>query len=169
MKLTASAILTLIFLAFVACGGGSKSSSSGGTSQASSSGPVTVAAGQTITGVDISVPATSSTPLNALVLGTADINSGGGSASNTGASVARGTQVRVLMFGPGLSGNNNIVISGPNDISISNPQTITSTKGTPGIEFVITVSSGAAVGARTVFLSDASGNVTTFTGGLEIQ
>ena len=169
VKLILSAVSTICVAFSLGCGGGSsKSASTGGTTQTSPTGAVTVASGTTVTGADITVSPTSS-PLNALVLGVADITSSGGSASNTGASVARGSQARVLLFGPGLNGNLQIAISGPNDITVSNPQTITSTKGTPGVEFVITVGSGAAIGARTVFLSDASGNVTTFTGGLEVQ
>lgn len=121
-----------------------------------------------MTSADISVSA-GSPSLNALVLGVADINASGGSASNTGGVVARGTQARVLMFGTGLNGTLQVAISGPNDITVSNVESITSTKGTPGIEFVVTVGSGAAVGARTVFLSDASGNTTDFAGGLEVQ
>ncbi len=97
------------------------------------------------------------------------MNSSGGSASNTGAAVARGTQAQVLIFGPGLDAADQISISGPNDIGISGVQTVKSTKGTPGVEFVITVPGSAAVGARTVFLTNANGQITTFTGGLEVQ
>ena len=73
------------------------------------------------------------------------------------------------MFGPGLNGNVQVAISGPNDIGVSNLKSITSTKGTPGVEFVITVPGSAAIGARTVFLTNGSGALTTFTGGLEVQ
>ncbi len=107
--------------------------------------------------------------MNALVLGVVDVTATGGSASNTGAAVQRGTQGQVLIFGPGLNGNVQVSISGPNDIAISGIQGITSTKGTPGVEFVIAVPGSAAPGARTVYLRDASGNMTTFTGGLEVQ
>lgn len=168
MKLVLTAILGIVLITASACGGGAKSSSSGGTSAAPSSGAVTLGAGSTVTGIDINVTS-GSPPMNALVLGVADITSTGGSASNTGASVQRGTQAQVLMFGPGLNGQVQVALSGPGDIGISNIQSITSTKGTPGVEFVITVPGSAAVGARTVFLTDANGNVTTFTGGLEVQ
>ncbi len=173
MKLACTTIGLFLFLTALGCGGGSGGGNSagsiGGTTPAASSGAVTVNGGSTVTGADITVPAAPSQPLNALVLGVADINSGGGSASNTGATVARGSQARVLMFGPGLNGNVRVTISGPNDITVNNIQSITSTKGTPGVEFVIGVSAGAAVGARTVFLTNPSGNATAFSGGLEIQ
>jgi hypothetical protein len=54
-------------------------------------------------------------------------------------------------------------------LAISNIQTIKSTSGLPGVQFTVAVNSDATPGARTVVLQDAQGNVTTFTGGLEIQ
>lgn len=171
VKLWLSTTLFSLVLAAIACGGGSssKTPATGGTSPAGTSGPIIIAGGSTVTGADITVPAAPSPALNALVLGVVNITASGGSASNAGASVLRGTQAQVLMFGPGLNGNLQVAISGPNDIGISNIQGITSTKGTPGVEFVITVPGSAAIGARTVFLTNASGAVTTFTGGLEVQ
>lgn len=170
VKHTSSVFVLALLMFAAACGGGGggQSSNSGGSTQTGASGPVTVPAGTTVTNADITVDATTS-PLNALVLGVADINATGGSATNTGGTVARGSQARVLMFGTGLNGNLQIAISGPNDITVSDVESITSTKGTPGVEFVVTVGSGAAIGARTVFLSDASGNTTAFAGGLEVQ
>jgi hypothetical protein len=61
-----------------------------------------------------------------------------------------------------------ISIRGPNDISISQVTTIKSTTNTPGVSFVAVVSPTAALGARTVVLQNAQGDVTTFTGGLEV-
>lgn len=129
---------------------------------------VTVAAGSTTTGVNISVPS-GAPPLNAQVLGVEPVNSSGGSASNTGGIVQRGTQASVLLFGKGLSANLTISVLGPNDIAISNIQTIKSTSGLSGVEFTVAVNSDATPGARTVVLQDAQGNITTFTGGLEIR
>jgi hypothetical protein len=106
--------------------------------------------------------------LNAQDLGVNDVNASQASAFNTGGSVARGTSALVLVFGKGLTGTLTVAISGPQDISITNIQGVTATDNTPGIAFVINVGSGAAVGARTVILSDAQGNATTFTGGLEV-
>ena len=129
---------------------------------------ITVAAGSTTSGVNISVP--SGTPtLNAQVLGVAAVNSSGGSASNTGGVVQRGTQANVLLFGKGLSASLTISVLGPNDLAISNIQTIKSTSGLSGVEFTVAVNSDATPGARTVVLQDAQGHITTFTGGLEIQ
>lgn len=129
---------------------------------------VTVGAGQTTGGVDITVP--SETPgMNAEDLGVADVSANGGSASAVGASIARGASGRVLMFGKGLSGSVDVSISGPQDITISDKQAIQATDGTPGVSFVIVVAQSATPGARTVVLRDSKDNISTFTGGLEVR
>jgi hypothetical protein len=127
-----------------------------------------MAAGGSIPGTDITVslPA-STTPPNAQVLGVTTTTQG--SADNTGAIVTRGSVVTVLLFGPGLSSSMQVSISGPPDIGISQIQGIQSTTGTPGIAFQAIVSPGAALGARTVTLQASNGDITTFTGGLEVQ
>jgi hypothetical protein len=127
-----------------------------------------LAGGQTAAGVDISVPSPAASPApNATVLGVAPTGPGG-SASSTGDVVHLGSTVKILLFGPGLSGDMQISISGPNDISIQNIRTITATDKTPGVAFDASVSSSAALGARTVILRNAQNDITTFTGGLEV-
>ena len=59
-------------------------------------------------------------------------------------------------------------IRGPSDITIASINAITSTTSTPGITFMATVAPNAALGARTVVLQNAKGDITTFTGGLEV-
>jgi hypothetical protein len=93
---------------------------------------------------------------------------GSASAFNTGDVIHRGATMRVVMFGPGLTGDMQVTILGPNDIQISNVRGTTSTDGTPGIAFTAAVSGNAALGARTVVLQTSSGNITAFTGGLEV-
>ncbi len=190
MRTTWAAILLLLVALSLSCGGGSSSSSvsnpggNGGTvtpptgnGGGSSSGSTTalappnavvVNAGATASGIDITVPS-GTPPLNAQVLGVAPVNTSGGSASNTGGVIQRGTSGDVLLFGKGLNGGLTVSILGPKDITIGNVQSIKSTSGLPGIEFTVDVDSGATPGARTVVLQDTNGNVTTFTGGLEIQ
>lgn len=169
----------LLALAWIACGGGGGSTSpvgtpTGGGGTTNPGGgivdptTVSVGAGQTTQGVDITVPTTAS-GLNAEVLGVTEVSGGGGSASSTGASIARGSAKRVLIFGKGMSGDLQITISGPQDITISNRQKITATDDTPGVIFTATVSGAATPGARTVILRDSNENITTFTGGLEIR
>jgi hypothetical protein len=129
---------------------------------------VSVAAGQTLTGADINVVAPAITPPeNAEVLGVTDVNTGG-SASNSGASIHVGSTKKVLIFGSGLTGNMTVNISGPGDIAVSNIRAISSTTGTPGIAFDAAVSGSAGLGARTVYLKSTNGDITTFTGGLEV-
>lgn len=129
---------------------------------------VTLAGGQSLSGTDITVSASASgTPPNAQALGaTTDSH---GSADNTGTIVSRGSTVTVLLFGPGLSGNMQVSVSGPSDIGISQIRAIQSTTGVPGIAFQAAIAGNAALGARTVILQAANGDITTFTGGLEVQ
>ncbi len=185
MKLYWATIL-LAASSLVACGGGGRSSNSNtpsGTSNPPSSGTpsatgtgsgltaprvVTVTGTANVPGNDIAVPATSP-PLKSEVLGVVPPNSSGGSADNTGGVIQRGTTGTVLMFGPGLNGKLSVSVFGPQDLTIANVVGIKATDGTPGVQFDVTVNSNATPSARTVVLQDSSGNVTTFTGGLEIQ
>ena len=129
---------------------------------------ITLGAGQSISGNDITVSApVSGTAPNAQALGATTDSAG--SADNTGTIVTRGSVVTVLLFGPGLSGNMLVSISGPSDIGISQIQSIQSRTGTPGVAFRATVAGNAALGARTVVLQSPNGDITTFTGGLEVQ
>jgi hypothetical protein len=172
-----SVILVLPLCALMACGGGGGGSgvnTSGGSSGCTGAAPVgapnvvTVTAGQTASGTNIAVACAASSPTpNAENLGVgATVN--GTEASNTGAQIAQGTTMSVILFGPALSAGMNITISGPNDITVSNPTSIRSTGNVPGLAFTAVVSPTAALGARTVILKDANNDITTFTGGLEV-
>jgi len=152
------------------CGGGSGGSTVGGGGNGGGGGAVSqatiinVSGGQTTTGVNIAVasPASSPTP-NAEDLGT------GNSASTTGATISQGATATVLLFGLGLNGNMGVTISGPGDIAITNIHSITSDKNIPGVAFTAAVAGNAALGARTVLLRDSKDDITSFTGGLEVQ
>jgi len=144
------------------------SSASGPAAPVNPPAVVNVAAGQTSAGVSITVgPPASATPPNAQDLGVAAL-SGGASAFNTGDTIARGATQRVVLFGPGLSSDMQVTVRGPNDITVSSTSAITATDTTPGISFIATVSPSAALGARTVVLQATNGDITTFTGGLEV-
>jgi hypothetical protein len=162
-----------LLMGVTACGGGSGGSTSAGGGGGNGGGGgavgqatiISVSGGQTTAGVDIAVasPASSPTP-NAEFLGT------GNSASTTGGTISQGTSATVLLFGPGLNGNMRVTISGPGDITVTNIQGITSaTDNTPGVSFTAAVASNAALGARTVLLRDSKDDITSFTGGLEVQ
>jgi hypothetical protein len=129
---------------------------------------ISVAGGQNVAGVDITVvgPASSSAP-NAEVLGVSQPTEAG-TANSTGAVIRRGTTRRVLLFGRNLSSATDVTITGPQDITIANVQAITSTTDLPGISFEATVATDAALGARSVILRAPNNDVTTFTGGLEV-
>jgi len=105
---------------------------------------ISVAAGQTASGVNITMPPpASSPPINAEVLGVTNLNAAG-SASNTGARISRGATMRVIVFGAGLSGDLQVTIGGPSDISVSNVRAIQSTSGKPG-SFDAAISGDAAL------------------------
>jgi hypothetical protein len=61
-----------------------------------------------------------------------------------------------------------VTIAGPHDITVTNMQSIQATDNTPGVAFTAAVSANAALGARTVYLKDTNGDITSFTGGLEV-
>jgi hypothetical protein len=166
-------IVFLIGIFLTACGGGGSnsigSSGSSGSGGGSGSPPrqftaVNVASGKTSTGIDVTVapPAASPAP-NAQVLG-----AGGNTAFGTGAQIHRGQTASVLLFGSGLSGSMTVRISGPADITVTSINAVKATDGTPGIQFSAAVSSGAALGGRTVFLTDSQNDITAFSGGLEV-
>ena len=89
-------------------------------------------------------------------------------ASNTGGAIHRGSTERILLFGPGLDSSMSVVVAGPADITVSNLQGIKATDNTPGIAFNAAVAGNAALGARTVYLKNANGEMTSFAGGLEV-
>lgn len=184
MKPTAALVLVL---ALIGCGGTAAAPpsapapstpptttpppTSGGTSSGSAPAAptvVNVSAGQTTSGINITVvaPAAPTAP-NAKVLGVSGLT-GGGSAYNTGDSIHVGQTARVLLFGPGLDGTMQVNIVGPPGITVSGVTSIQATDNTPGISFVATVAPNAALGGRTVWLQTTHGDVTTFTGGLEV-
>ena len=130
--------------------------------------PVTVSAGQTVSGVNITVaPPETTTPPAAEDLGVNPVH-GLGMAANTGGSIHRGSTMRVLLFGPGLNAHMRVTVAGRPDVTISNLQAITATDNTPGLAFIASVSPTAELGARTIYLKNENGDQTAFTGGLEV-
>jgi hypothetical protein len=130
--------------------------------------PVDVSRGPSATGIDITVPAAALSPApNAQDLGV-NTPTGRASASNTGGAIHRGATMRIILFGPGLNGQMQVKIGGPSDITVSSITGIQATDNTPGISFMATAKGNAALGARTVYLQNTSGDVTSFTGGLEV-
>jgi hypothetical protein len=162
-------LATFAFIAlFSACGGSSGGTGGGGGGGAPGAPkPVTVTAGASASGINISVvsPQSSPTP-NVGFLG---VNFAHGGADVTGDTVSRaqGTAT-VTMFGPGLAGSMKVSITGPNDITVGTLTAITAQDGTPGVQFPITLSNSTVLGARTVVMQDIKNDITTFAGGLEV-
>jgi hypothetical protein len=173
-------ILLLVSLGLAGCGGVGNSAAVstptttssnpapvGDTVQLSSPTVVNVGAGQTVSGIDVAVvPPRSSNP-NAQNLGVNPLT-GRASASNTGGVIHRGASNRVVLFGPGLNSAMIVHVSGPNDITVANIIGIQATDNTPGLAFTATASGSAALGARTVYLQNNSGDVTAFAGSMEV-
>src|SRR5882757_6914547 len=140
-----------------ACRGVSSSSGGGGGGGGGTPGSpslVTVTAGATASGVNISVvsPQSSPTP-NTKFLG---VNFAQGGATVTGDTVSRGQgSATVTMYGPGLTSAMKVSIIGPGDITVGTLTAITASDGTPGLQFPITVTNATALGARTVVMQDA--------------
>ncbi len=151
-------------------GGGGTKTTGGGSGNGAVTMPVivTVAAGTTASGVNITVPTPASNPApNAQALGV-----GGNTAFSTGDTVLHGVNTSLLIFGPGVSSSMQISFSGPaGDITTSNAMDVAtkSNPPVPGVQMDMNVSSTAAVGARSVILQDTNNDITTFTGGLEVQ
>jgi len=169
------AALVLGAVLYLAGCAGVASAPQGQTNTAMTSNPpppsptvVNVTAGQTAAGVDVTVLApVSTTPPNAEDLGVAQVV-GPATASNSGAVIHQGSVGRIVLFGAGLSGDMTPTIRGPSDIIIEAIQSIVATDNTPGIAFIVTVDPNAALGCRTVVLTNPNGDVTTFAGGIEV-
>lgn len=128
---------------------------------------VNVGAGATVAGINITVPGPAGSPApNAELLGATPLDAAG-SAFNTGATVRRGSTMRVIIFGNGLTADMRASVSGTG-VTVSNVRGITSTSGKPGIAFDAAIAGDAPLGARTVILVSSRNDVTTFTGGLEV-
>lgn len=159
---------------WTACGGGGGASSNsggggggGGTGGGAVNPPmvVSVSAGQSVSGVNISVPAT--TPANPgpnITLVGAD----GTHAFSSGDVLHQNSAATVIVAGTGLNTSMKASLSGPADITLGALQQIKFTNGQTGLSFTATVSPTAALGARTLILQDANNFISTFTGGLEV-
>lgn len=171
-------LLMALLTGLAGCGSGSggaskttsSSSGSGGNSNPPKSATaISVVSGQTTNGADIVVPSPAITPQeNAQDLGV-NAACNGGSAFNVGDVIHRGASQQMLIFGAGLNANMTATVNGPADIQLSVVSAVKATDGTPGVCISAAVASNAALGARTLVLQFSNGDVTTFTGGLEVQ
>jgi hypothetical protein len=128
---------------------------------------VNVGAGQ-VSGIDINVASPgNANGANAELLGVSDINAST-TATNSGAVIHRGSTMKVVLFGRGLSGSLSVSVGGPQDITFSNIRSVNANDGTAGIAFDATVSGSAALGARTIYLRSTNDDITAFSGGLEV-
>ncbi len=186
-QLAVASVITLSLI-LAACGGGRSSSTTpGGTGgpeppPSPASGAVTVAAGSTVNNVNITLPAPSgSGGFNAEMLGVAVPATSGSTSiqlTNSPSIIHLGQlpssgQMIVAITGTGLATTatpptslvTSITVSGPNDVTVGQSNVLS---GGGGIGFRITLGASTATGARTIFLKNAQGDITAFSGGLEI-
>jgi hypothetical protein len=160
---------------WTACGGGGSSNAGGNTGGGGGGGTgggqvnaptvVSVSAGQTVPGVNITVvgPASSPTP------NTTAVGAHAMSAFSSGDVMHQNSTATVIVFGTGLNTSMKASFSGPGDITVGPLQSVMFQKSnTPGLSFPATIPSNAALGARTLILQDTKNDITTFTGGLEV-
>ena len=161
-------------LMWTACGGGGSSGGGNGGGNPGGGGGgggavnppviVSVSAGQTASGVNISVAAPASTPTpNATLVGAHAI-----SAFSTGDVLPQNSSATVIVAGTGLNPSMKASLSGPGDITVGALQSVTFHDQSKGISFTVVVSPTAALGARTLILQDTKNDITTFTGSLEV-
>ncbi|MGA2989104.1 MAG: hypothetical protein ABSD88_01420 [Candidatus Korobacteraceae bacterium] len=127
--------------------------------------PVQVEANQSTIAVDIQVPAAVS-PINVTAVALTAPNTGSTYLQSTGVGASQGKQYWLWLAGTGITPSLTLSISGPGDIAVSGPAM--GMQGATGAIYPITVSASAEPDARTIILKDASGNVTTLAGGLEV-
>ena len=182
------ALALLVAAGLAACGGGGGSSNSPASNSSSQAAlpsstvsgggvtdpggillatptPVQVAANVSTVSVDIQVPAVASA-INAVSLAVTAVNAGSTYVTDSGVGVRQGNQYWLWIVGTGITPSLNVGFSGPGGIT---------TSGTPlalqksvGTIYPITVAANAALGARTIILTDSNSNVTTLAGGLEV-
>jgi hypothetical protein len=127
--------------------------------------PVTVAANQNTIAVDIQVPAVASTINVTGVAITAPLVNQT-YARSAGVGVRQGNQYWLWIIGSGITPSLTLSFSGPADITVGGP--VLATQGCLGAIYPITVSAGAALGARSIILQDANSNLATLAGALEV-
>jgi len=165
-------------LAAAGCASGGKSGTGGNTGQFTGAVnspltqpvPFSVSAGQLSSGINVTLSSPAGTALNINALGVNALGlPSGGSAFNSGDVIHQSQTATILIFGAGLAAGQTVSISGPADITITNVRAVTAQNNTPGLAFDVAVSSSAAIGARSVIVTNTNGDVTAFTAGLEVE
>ena len=131
--------------------------------------PVAVAAGgaATVSAIAVQQPKSfGSKPLSWVAIGTGD------SASVTAVSVNPGGSVTLFTVGQGFEAGTFFAVSGnPSDVSVTQPLLANfgqTTDGIPVADVTLNVSASATPGARNLLVTNPSGEVSVFPGGLII-
>ncbi len=130
--------------------------------------PVTVSASTTTPSINISVLSLASPSLSLVAVGT------GSSAGGSGVSVARGGTANLFIVGKGIVAGTFYLISGnSNDVTVTQPLANAFSRTTdkppiPAVNVKISVSPSAATGSRDILVTNPTGEITAFVGGLLI-
>ena len=147
----------------------STKSASASVNVSSSAGPNTVSAtaGQETTGVDINLPTFNNPTLSLLALGTCGATTC--TAGVGGVDLAQGGTATLFLVGNGVIAGTNFSVSGNSaDVQISNIQYTTDNQGEPAAIFDIAITASAAVGLRNLLVTNPSGELAVFVGGINI-
>ncbi len=127
---------------------------------------VSVAAGATKTGINLDVPALSTT-LSLIAVGNGSV------AGATGVCLAPGGSADLFIVGLGVTPGTFYSISGnPADVTVKQPLASAFTRATgslPAVNVSVTVNSTAAVGPRNIIVINPGGEISVFVGGLLIS
>ncbi|MGH9449800.1 MAG: hypothetical protein ACRD11_04585, partial [Terriglobia bacterium] len=133
--------------------------------------PVTVNAGVTTSGVNISVPSFNPPSLQLQNIGG---STGGGQATSAGSSaviVSTGSTVNLFVVGNGLVAGTFYEVTG-GGVAVTQPLaadfTQTTAPTTPAVNFNIVIASGAAPGPRNLIVTNPAGEISIYPGGILI-
>ncbi|MGH9326632.1 MAG: hypothetical protein ACRD2B_08120 [Terriglobia bacterium] len=135
---------------------------------------VSVGSAATTSSVDVSVSAdTQTTPLLLQSIG-ASVGSEATSAANTAIVVEPGQTVNLFVVGSGIQAGDFFSVTGNGDITVTQPivSNFSQTEGTspvPAVNFNISVSPSAALGPRSLMVTDPAGEISVFPGGIIVQ
>jgi hypothetical protein len=128
---------------------------------------VTATAGQEMTNVNVNLATFSNPTLELLALGTCGATTC--TAGSAGVELAQGSTATLFLVGNGVGSGTSLSVSGNSaDAQISNIKPTTDTLGEPAVTFDIAISAGAPVGLRNLTVTNTSGEMAVFVGGIRI-
>ena len=153
-------------------GGGGGGGTGTGTGTGGNTGTpklVTITGGSTFMDGDIVVDAPAVTGANKLDMAFISVDDPNGDAFNISTTVHQGASNSVLLIaGPGITASTQVSVTGPSPSDITLGTTTFLSGTVPALQLTVSVSSTAALGARTVILKNSNNDIAAFAGGLEV-